>query len=683
MGRIFRIGKRLLAVAAFTGGGLALSFTVVDITQENFFKKKILLAAHSEAEHPVHELQTLPSRSELLQNLRSTKQFDVLVIGGGATGAGVALDSQTRGLSTALVECDDFSSGTSSRSTKLIHGGVRYLQSAVLKADYEQYRMVKEALFERANLLKIAPHLASALPLMLPIYSWWQVPYYYIGIKMYDFVAGKRRLKPSFYISKNKALELFPLLKKESLCGALIYYDGQHNDARMNLSIILTAIRRGSQCLNHAEVVDLLKEHDHLTGQNVVRGAKVKDNLTGQVFDIRAKCVINATGSFCDKIRLMDNPKSSLLVVPSQGVHVILPKYYCPMNTGLFDPQTSDGRVIFFLPWENMTIAGTTDSPCCVTDSPAPGETDIAFILKEIRSYLASDISVRRGDVLSAWAGIRPLIVTPSLTALLGGKWTTYRHMAEETIDKAIEVAELKPTGPCVTTEVFLEGGTSYNSLLYIRLVQDFGLELEVAKHLASTYGDKAVSVAKLAKLTGKRYPVVGKRLHEEFPYLEAEIIYAIREYACTAVDFIARRSRLAFLNTHAALEALPKVIEIMGDELHWSEKEKQVQMEQARKFIDIQMGQDARLKAFEESPINLTPEEHEKALAERNERLDEGVLHGLLDDVDLNKNGEIELREFLLLYSGLKGGSISQNRLARYLGEYLVITPERSGGGV
>ncbi|KRY55761.1 putative glycerol-3-phosphate dehydrogenase, mitochondrial, partial [Trichinella britovi] len=659
-------------------------------------------------------LKELPSRKSIFEHMQSNREFDVLVIGGGATGAGIAVDAQTRGLSTALVEMDDFSSGTSSRSTKLIHGGVRYLQSAILKLDIEQYRMVKEALFERYHLLKVAPHLSSVLPIMLPIYSLWQVPYFYLGIKMYDFVAGKRRLKSSYYISKQKALDLFPLLKKDSLYGALIYYDGQHNDARMNIALILTAIRYGAQCANHVEVVDLLKKTDP-DGVTKVCGAKVRDCLTGHQWEIRAKSVVNATGAFCDQIRLMDNPKADLLVVPSQGVHIVLPSYYSPSSTGLLDPSTSDGRVIFFLPWLNMTLAGTTDSPCSITDKPAPAEADVDFILKEIRGYLTPDISVRRGDVMSAWAGLRPLVRDPSKkdTASLARN-----HIIEvspsglvtiaETVDKVIELNNLQPQRQCVTTNIMLEGGQEYDNLMYIRLVQDFGLDLEVAKHLASTYGDKACDVARLARLTGRRYPVVGRRLHQEFPYIEAEVIYAVREYACTAVDFISRRTRLAFLNTYAAEEALPKIIDLMTKELKWNCKEKMKQQTEALEFINQQMGKQARKKAYQEAaPLNLTDEEKSAAMKcfvmvdkdcnggisvndlrryfeESGEQVDEEVLHQLLDEVDLNKNGEIEMDEFLHIYNGIIGGLVGHNPVVSYLRhEMKPISPDRSGGGL
>merc|ERR1712038_561032 len=398
------------------------------------------------------KLLPLPTRAAQLASLR-TEQYDVLVIGGGATGSGCALDAATRGLKTAMVEADDFSSGTSSRSTKLIHGGLRYLQKAIMKLDYEQYKMVKEALHERGNLLDIAPHLSFPLPIMLPIYKWWQLPYYWAGIKAYDIVSGADCLKSSYILSKSSALELFPMLKKNELKGAIVYYDGMHNDARMNISIAISAARLGATIANHTRVLSLLKD-----GEGKVCEARCRDELTGEEFDVKAKSVINATGPFTDSIRKMDDEQTRDIVCPSAGIHIMLPDYYSPVSMGLLDPATSDGRVIFFLPWQGLTIAGTTDTPCPVTHSPGPSEQDIQFILSEVKNYLTPDIDVRRGDVLSAWAGIRPLVKDPNaedtqslvrnhvvhvsesnLITIAGGKWTTYRAMAQETVDQAVE----------------------------------------------------------------------------------------------------------------------------------------------------------------------------------------------------------------------------------------------------
>ena len=569
------------------------------------------------------KLLPLLSRDEQLNNLR-TEEFDVLVIGGGATGSGCALDAATRGLKTAMVEADDFSSGTSSRSTKLIHGGLRYLQKAIMKLDYEQYKMVKEALHERGNLLDIAPHLSFPLPIMLPVYKLWQLPYYWAGIKAYDIVSGSQCLKSSFIMSKERALEMFPMLKRDKLKGAIVYYDGSHNDARMCISLAITAARHGATVANHVKVTALVKDD-----QGKLIGAKMKDELSGEEFVAKAKSIINATGPFTDAIRKMDNQEVKEICCPSAGVHIILPDYYSPANMGLIDPETSDGRVIFLLPWLNHTIAGTTDTPSDVTFNPSPTEKDISFILNEVKNYLSPDVTVRRGDVLSAWSGLRPLVKDPSkedtqslvrnhvihvspsgLVTIAGGKWTTYRSMAVETIDAAVQASALEPQNESKTDGLLLEGAHEWTPTTYIRIVQDQGVDTQVALHLAETYGDRAFSVLKMAARTGQRWPVIGKRLHPEFPYIEAEVRYAVKEYAATAVDILARRLRLSFLNVQAAEEALPRIIDIMAEELKWSRSEKQKQTEDAVTFLNTQMGKAANRAAKESIPITLTKSE-------------------------------------------------------------------------
>lgn len=720
--------RRLATISSLSGTSLALFMWGFPKYQE--YKKikaneKHVVLAKEHIDKAV-QMQQLPTRDKQLEDL-ATIHYDVLVIGGGATGCGVALDAVSRGLKTALVEKFDFSSGTSSRSTKLIHGGVRYLQKAIFNLDLEQARMVKEALAERANLIDIAPHLAYPLPIMLPVYKWWQLPYFYAGIKMYDLVAGTQLLKASYMLSKSKALELFPMLKKEKLVGAIVYYDGQHEDARMCIAIAMTAGRMGATLANHTQVIELHKHKDE-TGKEIVDGARVKDMLTGKEFNVRSKCVINATGPYTDFVRQKDNPDVKKICQPSSGVHVILPDYYSPAKMGLLDPATSDGRIIFFLPWQNHTIAGTTDSPCEVTDNPSPSEDEIAFILHEIKNYLNPDINVRRGDVLSAWSGIRPLVLNPdaqdtqsiarnhiievsdsNLITIAGGKWTTYRHMAEETIDKAVEVCKLKPKNACVTKGLLLEGAHGWTPTLFIRLIQDFGLDSEVAQHLASTYGDRAYKVAKIAQLTGKRWPVVGRRLHEDYPYIEAEVLYAIREYACTAVDIIARRTRLAFLNVHAAEEAIPRIIQLMAKELNWSKERQQAELEHCTKFLQLEMG--LNLKAESAAvPINFSKEEINtyinrfRALDTDNkgyitvndlrryfkkvgEHVTEDQLHDMLAEVDLSKNAQVDVGEFLQLMSALKTGAVSVSRFARAaeLSEQMgkPISVNRSGGGL
>ncbi|EHY54493.1 mitochondrial glycerol-3-phosphate dehydrogenase [Exophiala dermatitidis] len=568
--------------------------------------------------------------TSLPEDQEAGEPYDLLVIGGGATGSGIALDAATRGLKVALVERDDFAAGTSSKSTKLVHGGVRYLEKAVWNLDYNQYALVKEALRERKYFLDTAPHLSSWLPIMIPLQRWWQAPYFWAGTKMYDFLAGSEGIETSYFLTKSKALDAFPMLKKDDLIGALVYYDGAHNDSRMNVSIAATAALYGATVVNHMEVTSLTKgENGRLNGAVVKDVIAEKNGKPAPPITIRAKGVINATGPFTDSIRKMDDPSVQEIVAPSSGVHVVLPGYYSPQKNsmGLIDPATSDGRVIFFLPWQGNTIAGTTDAPCNITPQPIAGEDEINWILNEIRGYLSPDINVRRGDVLAAWSGIRPLVkdpkaknteslvrnhlVTVSESGLLtcaGGKWTTYRQMAEDAVDEAIKQfnLETKPLtapvrisgtevyddaapldGTCQTHQVRLVGAHGYSKTLFISLIQHFGIETEVAKHLAEAYGDRAWTVAALSSPTGQRFPVRGQRISQLYPYIDGEVRYAVRhEFAQSAADVLARRTRLAFLNAQAALEALPRVIDLMAEELKWDKKRQDLEWKETVNFL-------------------------------------------------------------------------------------------------
>jgi len=609
----------------------------------------------------------IKTRAEQIADLKksssapSSEIYDLLVIGGGATGTGIAVDAATRGLKVAIVERDDFSSGTSSKSTKLVHGGVRYLEKAVWNLDWNQYQLVREALRERKSFLYTAPHLSSWLPIMLPLQAWWQAPYFWAGTKFYDLLAGSEGIESSYFLPRSKALEAFPMLKKENLIGALVYYDGQHNDSRMNISLAMTATIYGATTVNHLEVTGLEKD-----ASGKLTGARVRDLIadkdgkaTNQEFTVKAKGIINATGPFCDAIRQMDSPSDKEIVSPSLGVHVVLPGYLSPQKMGLIDPSTSDGRVIFFLPWQGNTIAGTTDAPCAISQNPVAGEKDIEWILDEIRTYLTPDINVQRSDILAAWSGIRPLVRDPNsknteslvrshlvsvsdagLLTCAGGKWTTYRQMAEEAVDKAIEVFKLqtKPIsyvpdiagvngvdpsvrlldGTCQTHRIRLVGAHGYSTTLFINLIQHFGLDMDVAKHLAADYGDRAWDVAALAAPTDntEHYPRRGLRLSSLYPFIDGEVRYAVRsEYAQTPVDVLARRTRLSFLNAQAALHALPNVIDIMAEELDWSPQRKEAEWKDTVKFLEsmglpsdmLQITRDQVLRG-EMAPSSLAP---------------------------------------------------------------------------
>ena len=518
-------------------------------------------------------------RSEALRRL-AEERFDMLVIGGGATGTGTALDAASRGLKVALVERSDLSEGTSSRSTKLVHGGVRYLEQAVKHADRSQFSLVREALRERALLLRNAPHLARALPLLTPIYGALELPYYFTGLKLYDMLAGKANLAPSRLIGKPDAEKRFPMLRSEGLRGAVEYHDGQFDDARMNVALALTAAEHGAVIANHVEVTDLIKRSGRLTG------AVVKDHSDAGTarIEINAKVVVNATGPFADAVRRMDDPDVPQMLTTSSGVHVVLPGRFSPPDTGLLIPKTEDGRVLFLLPWLGHTLVGTTDNPAPVEAHPEATAEDVEYILRHVRQYF--DLPVGSEDVKSAWSGLRPLVepghgngdkstarlsrdhvIVVSASGLVtatGGKWTTYRSMSEDAVDAAVEAGGLSPLRESVTRDLPLVGGERFDPDGHARLVREHGLPEDVARHLNRAYGDRAGAVAKLAERG------LEKRLAPGHPYIEAEVLYARDvEFACTADDVLARRLRLSFLDSTATEAAMSRVEELLSEPAH------------------------------------------------------------------------------------------------------------------
>lgn len=559
----------------------------------------------------------VPSRATHMSALVGTSPslpLDLLIIGGGATGCGCALDAATRGLKVGLVERNDFASGTSSRSTKLVHGGVRYLEKAVFQLDLGQLKLVFHALDERYHMLRNAPHLCAPLATMTPCYETWEIPYYWSGLKLYDLVAGRQLLHLSRFYSAEQSKALFPTLSQNdhgrSLKGTVVYYDGQFDDSRFNIALACTSALAGASVLNYAEAVAFYK--DETTG--CVTGARVRDHRTGREFDIHAKVVINAAGAFCDEVRKLIDKEVKPFISPSSGVHVVLPDYYSPDGMGLIVPKTKDGRVVFMLPWLGRTVAGTTDSNTEITMFPEPHEEEIQFILDAISDYLC--VKVRRTDVLSAWSGIRPLASDPAsvgtenvsrehvvckgpegLLTITGGKWTTYRSMAEDAVNEAIKLGKLEPANGCVTKDLVLAGGEDWDPALftvlsqqYVRMKKSYGgkivpgaMDTPVAKHLSHSYGTLCQRVAAIAQEEG-----LGKRLAHGYPYLEAEVAYCARnEYCETAVDFIARRSRLAFLDTNAAGRALPRVIAILADEHCWDRSRKKSELAKAKAFLE------------------------------------------------------------------------------------------------
>ncbi|MDX2481991.1 MAG: FAD-dependent oxidoreductase, partial [Desulfuromusa sp.] len=338
-------------------------------------------------------------RQKNLAKLKDGSLFDLIIVGGGATGCGIALDAATRGLKVALIEKNDFSEGTSSRSTKLVHGGVRYLEMAVKKLDRVQYNLVKDGLRERGLLLKNARHLSNRLALVTPLYKWIDVPYVFAGLKFYDILSGKQNIGHSRLLSRKEALKRFPGLKSEGLKAGVLYYDGQFHDARMALSLALTAEQHGAVITNHVAVSGLLKDNGKISG------AELTDSLSGETWQLKARGVINATGPFVDQIRMMDNPDAPKILTASTGIHIILNKRFAPPDTGLMIPETEDGRVLFVLPWENHALVGTTDEPAEVTEHPRPLNEEIDYLLRHVTRYF--NLQVSKSDVKAVWSGLR------------------------------------------------------------------------------------------------------------------------------------------------------------------------------------------------------------------------------------------------------------------------------------
>jgi len=497
--------------------------------------------------------------------------WDMIVVGGGATGVGVAIDAATRGYEVLLLEQSDFGKGTSSRSTKLAHGGVRYLEQGNIG-------LVMEALKERGLLLQNAPHLVSDLAFIVPNYDWWEAPFYGLGLKLYQLLAGKYGFGKSRLLSREETLEHLPTLKTEGLRGGAVYYDGQFDDARLLIHMVFTAFEQGATLLNYAEVTGLTKD-----GQGFVDGVVAHDAETGEEFRARAKVVINATGAFSDRLRRAAEPSVAPMIVPSQGIHLVFGPEFLPGGSAIMVPHTSDGRVLFAIPWHGHTLVGTTDTP--IADAmlePVAMEQEIEFILSTAGQYLVK--APTRDDVLSVFAGIRPLvraavvantaalsrdhvihIDSSGLMTIGGGKWTTYRHMAEDCVDQAATLAQL-PERPCVTHHLSIHGSHSSAG--------QFG-------HLA-VYGSDAIEIRKLIEDDAR----LGEPLHPALPYVKAEVIWAARhEMSRTVEDALARRTRALFLNAKAALEMAPVVADLMASELGWNEI---VKAKQLAAFRDV-----------------------------------------------------------------------------------------------
>ena len=514
------------------------------------------------------------------QSIRAIKTnpnrvWDIIIIGGGATGLGAGVDAASRGLSTLLLEKYDFAKGTSSRSTKLVHGGVRYLAQGDIG-------LVLEALNERGLLLNNAPHLVKNLEFLIPNFDWWDGPFYTVGLKVYDMMAGKLGLGPSIHISKEETMSIIPNLAEKHLRGGVIYHDGQFDDARLAINLAQTITDNGGFALNYCGVSGLLKDNEGL-----INGVTCEDSESGEHFELKAKVVVNATGVFVDDILRMDTPDHKNTVVPSQGVHIVLDKSFLQSESAIMIPKTTDGRVLFAVPWHGRVVVGTTDTPGVEPGiEPRALDHEIDFILNTAADYLYK--APKRSDVLSVFAGLRPLaapqdegqetkeisrshkltISDSGLMTMIGGKWTTYRQMGEDIVDKAILLGGLKEK-KCVTEQMPIHGyvkNIDHEDHLYV-----FGSDIPKIKNLIA------------------QNPVLAEQIHPALPFIKAEVVWCVREEMARSVeDVLARRTRALLLDARASIEMAPVVASLMGAELNQS---REWEKEQIKLYSELAAG--------------------------------------------------------------------------------------------
>jgi glycerol-3-phosphate dehydrogenase len=500
--------------------------------------------------------------------------WDVIVVGGGATGVGVAVDAASRGHSVALFEQSDFGKGTSSRSTKLVHGGVRYLKQGNVP-------LVMEALRERGILRKNAPHLVTDMPFVVPNYKWWEAPFYGVGMRVYDVLAGKYGFGHSKNLSVEETIERLPTIETDGLRGGVVYHDGQFDDARLLIHLAMTAAEQGAALVNYCPVVGLVKD-----GDGFVTGVRVRDEEMGEEIAVGARVVVNATGAFTDGVRRMDDPEARPIIRPSQGVHIVLDRDFLPGSNAIMVPETDDGRVLFAIPWHDRVLVGTTDTPIEEVDlEPRALAEEVDFLVQHAARYLTRDPTT--ADIKSVFVGIRPLVAEgeadetaeisrehavrvseSGLLTIAGGKWTTYRKMAEDVVNFCETLGALE-SSPCVTEEMQIHGWHQH--------AEQFGR--------LSVYGSDTLHITELVS----ENPELDEPVHPALDLTGAEIVWACREeMARTVDDVLARRSRALILDARAAREAAPAVAAVMSQELDHGPEWTRKQIEDFRAIADL-----------------------------------------------------------------------------------------------
>jgi glycerol-3-phosphate dehydrogenase len=528
-------------------------------------------------------------RGEALGSV-GANSFDVCVIGGGATGSGCALDSQLRGLRTVQLEAGDFASATSSASTKMVHGGVRYLEQAVRQLDLAEYEVVNRALRERIRMLSNAPFLTRTIGFITPCFNWFDVAHYEIGLKLYDWIAGAARLSSSHFLSRNEALRRLPSLHPARLVGAVAYADGQFDDARYNIALVKTFTEAGGETLNYSRVIDFQKNTD-----GRISAVEVEDQLSNRRFVVRARAFVNATGPHADTIRHMATPSVPPRMRLSKGVHIVLPLEVLGSSEAMLIPKTDDGRVLFAIPWLGRLLVGTTEDEVTIHDDLYLTSGEVEYLLRHLNRYLSQPATA--DQVVSGTAGARPLVSSrksksteklardhvveldaeSGLISAMGGKWTTYRAMAEDAID-AVEKYLNGSTTACLTRNFQLGGSEGYSPGYWRTLMRQFGLSELTAQHLAAKFGTRARDVMGLAALDqGLAAPLV-----EGLGPVRAEVVFAARdEMAISIEDVLARRIGLESYGWREAIRAAPSVADLLAREFGWSEAAKRGALDQ------------------------------------------------------------------------------------------------------
>ncbi|MGR3808929.1 glycerol-3-phosphate dehydrogenase/oxidase [Jiulongibacter sp. NS-SX5] len=537
------------------------------------------------------------NRQTHLSKLKS-EEYDICVIGAGASGAGVALDASLRGFKVALIDRSDFCAETSSRSTKLIHGGVRYLEQAFKKLDFAQLKQVKHGLHERKTVISLAPHLAKPLALITPVFSWVEGMYYSIGLKIYGMIAGDDGMPPSKWLNKKETYEHIPGLTKK-LHSSIMYYDGQFDDARYTVAMVQSAAKLGASVSNYVELKDFQKD-----GSGKLQSAKVKDLVSGEEFQIKARLFINCTGPYADAVRLMADPSEEKRMRPAKGVHIVFPSSYLQSKDAMLIPETKDGRVVFVKPIDNEVMVGTTDTAYDNLDEePVLEDEEVDYLLETLEPFV--DQMPKRADIKAGFAGVRPLLAPKSsnrkdtksllrdheveydqssgLLSLLGGKWTTYRVMAKDAVDYACDL--LGKEAECTSEQHPLVGNQSNNfsKVNFEKEANQLGLSSSTVEHILEKYGDQAGEVLSIAQNEQLTDLII-----EGYPFIKAEVVYALRNEMATKLrDFLSRRLRLEISDWNASIKAAEVITPYFRQELGWSEETAVIELTEYVKMIE------------------------------------------------------------------------------------------------